>query len=254
MRRMRISGYSEGYRKNVLCHALRIYDKMCQENESGARPIYRPKDWHREERLIDKRKKKHNWSSKGGYIAPIMVPATPNGELAKLLREVAENESEDGLKFKVVETGGRTIKSIVQKPNPTATPGCAYPDCMACSGERGRGGNCLKSNSQYELRCGTCPSVYIGETSRNLYTRGKEHKNKYRNRKQDSVILEHQTEKHEGGVANFHAKVVRSFRDCLTRQVSEGVSIRRCTDHVLNNKSEWHQPSLWQVQSELHRG
>ena len=61
------------------------------------------------------------------------------------------------------------------------------------------------------------------------------------NRKQDSVILEHQTEKHEGGVANFHAKVVRSFRDCLTRQVSEGVSIRRCTDHVLNNKSEWHQ-------------
>ena len=121
---MRISGYSEGYRKNVLCHALRIYDKMCQENESGARPIYRPKDWHREERLIDKRKKKHNWSSKGGYIAPIMVPA----KLAKLLREVAENESEDGLKFKVVETGGRTIKSIVQKPNPTATPGCAYPD------------------------------------------------------------------------------------------------------------------------------
>ena len=40
---MRISGYSEGYRKNVLCHALRIYDKMCQENERANRAKKVPK-------------------------------------------------------------------------------------------------------------------------------------------------------------------------------------------------------------------
>ena len=258
MRRMMVGGYSEGYRKNVLCHAIRIYDKMCRESESGERPLFRPKDWNREERIIDKRKKKYGWSTKGGYIAPIIVPATPNSGLAKALREVAEREAESGLRFKVVEGGGRTVKSVVQKSNPTATPGCGYTDCMACAGGPGKGGNCLRSNVQYELRCGKCPveepSVYLGETSRNLYTRAREHKKNYRRGGENSFIVNHQAEKHQGETPAFEAKVVKSFRDCLTRQISEGVYIRRCEDHVLNTKSEWHQPSLWQVQSEINRG
>ena len=36
--------------------------------------------------------KKRDWGTKGGYIAPIIVYATPNSELAKSLREIAESE------------------------------------------------------------------------------------------------------------------------------------------------------------------
>ena len=258
MRRMKTGGYSEGYRKNVLCHALRIHDTMSREHATGVRPMFRPKDWRREERIINKRKKKYDWSTKGGCIAPIIVPATPNGELAKVLREVAEKESEVGLKFRVMEGGGRTVKSVVQKSNPTASPGCGYQDCMACQDGPGEGGNCLRSNVQYEVRCGTCPadtpSVYIGETSRNFYTRGKEHKRKSKKKDEKSFMANHQAEKHQGERGNFQAKVVKSFQDCLTRQISEGVYIRRSEVQVLNTKSEWHQPSLWQVQSEVYRG
>ena len=258
MRRMMVGGYKEGYRRNVLCHALRIYDKMVRENETGDRPMYRPRDWQREERIIDKKKKKHDWSTKGGHIAPIIVPATPNSELANALRKVAEQEGEQGLKFKVVEGGGRTIKSIAQKSNPTATPGCGQPDCLACAGGRGEGGNCLKSNVQYSIRCGTCPdeapTVYLGETSRNLYTRAKEHQQKRKSKSADSFMASHQAEKHKGERVNFKAKVEKSFQDCLTRQISEGVYIRRSEVPLMNTKSEWHQPSLWQVQSEIHRG
>ena len=43
--------------------------------------------------MIEKKQKKKNWSTKGGYIAPIIVPATPNSELANELRKIAEQMS-----------------------------------------------------------------------------------------------------------------------------------------------------------------
>ena len=112
-------------------------------------------------------------------MAPIFVPATPGGKLAKELREVAKSEAINGVKFKIVEMGGTPVKMMFQKSNPTATPGCDNGDCIACADGRGKGGNCLKSNIQYQLECQLCPvedtCVYIGETSRNLYTRSREH-------------------------------------------------------------------------------
>ena len=87
-----------------------------------------------------------------------IVPATPNGELAKALKEVAERESEVGVKFKVVEGGGRTVKTVAKKSNPKASPGCGYPDCMVCQDGQGSGGNCLRTKVQYEVRCRTCPA------------------------------------------------------------------------------------------------
>ena len=70
----------------------------------------------------------------------------------------------------------------------------------------------------------------------------------------ESFMREHQAEQHEGQPPHFTTKVTGRYRDCLTRQVAEGVAIRRCKTAVLNSKSEWHQPSLWRVRSELERG
>ena len=129
---------------------------------------------------------------------------------------------------------------------------------MACKESRGQGGDCRKSNVQYCMCCKLCPAedptVYIGETARNIYTRGKEHFNNYKSKKSDSFILKHQIEKHDGQDADFSASVTNKFRDCLSRQVSEAVTIRRSGDRVLNSKSEWHQPALFRVQSEIIRG
>ena len=80
---MMAAGYSEVNRKQILKHALGIYTKMKERDLSGIRPLYRPKDWQLDERSQQKKKKKHTWSTKGGYVAPIFVPPTPNGELAK---------------------------------------------------------------------------------------------------------------------------------------------------------------------------
>ena len=259
MARMKKADYGEKYRKNTLVKSLAIYDKMRRNDEQGEVPLNRPRQWRKSERTSKKQQKKKTWSSKGGCIAPIFVPATPQGELVTQLREIAEKETETQMKFRFVEYGGRTVKSKVQKSNPTANPGCNNGDCLACQNGGGQGGNCLRSNVLYELGCNLCSGasqcVYIGETSRNLYTRGKEHIGKYLSQKQnnESFIKKHQIEKHNDLPADFSAKVVDTFKDCLTRQISEGIHLRRSNVTVLNAKSEWHQPPLWSVQSEIVR-
>ena len=76
--------------------------------------------------------KRHNWSTKGGHVAPIFVPPTPNSELASILKEVVDREAEAGVSFKIVETSGITVKTVLQMSNPTATPGCTDVECLAC--------------------------------------------------------------------------------------------------------------------------
>ena len=258
MTRMKAAGYAEGYRRQTLQHAFRIHDKMRKEEEEGTRPLNRPASWNVEERKQKKKQRKQRWSTNGGHIAPIFVPPTPNGELATKLREIANRESEAGVRFNVIETGGRTMKSQMQISNPTATAGCESTDCIACSDGRGQGGNCRKSNINYEFECQLCPdgakSVYIGESSRNLYARGKEHDDNYRNNRPKSFMRKHQERKHNGLPGQYKARLTGNFTDCLSRQVCEGVSIRRSPVEVLNGKTEWHQPPLWRIQAELYRG
>ena len=110
------------------------------------------------------------------------------------------------------------------------------------------------------MLCKLCPesnpTEYIGETAQNLYTRCKEHiqKSKSKKKSKDSFIRKHQLEKHAGAEAQFSAKVKNTYRDCLSRQVGEAVAIRRSGRELLNSKSEWHQPPLFRVQSEIVSG
>ena len=120
MVRMRQAGYGEAMRMSVLQHAERIYEQMRKEDAEGTRPMYREKGYQRVERK--KEAKKYNWSGKGVYIAPLMVTPTLNCELAEIFRGVVEQEKQGGLKFKIMESGGVTIKRWLQKSNFFTTP------------------------------------------------------------------------------------------------------------------------------------
>ena len=98
--RMMAGGYSEKYRKDSLKHALAIYDDKVKKNDSGEVPLNRPKGYKKLERRKLKRQKKRKWSSKGGYVAPSIIPSTPSSILLKMLKKVAQTESE--LRFNFV--------------------------------------------------------------------------------------------------------------------------------------------------------
>ena len=72
MLRMMKSGYPQKYRVDTLKRTLRIYDKMVEDDNNGTRPLYRPKDWTVVARRKQKQKKKHEWSTRGGHVAPIL--------------------------------------------------------------------------------------------------------------------------------------------------------------------------------------
>ena len=159
---------------------------------------------------------------------------------------------------RILESGGRSVKMMLQKSNPTATEGCDEDDCLPCRTAKGAGGNCRSCGINYQVECELCPpdrkSLYHGESARNLYTRGKEHQQNYRDRTAKSFMLKHQAKEHQNVAGNYTAKVTGTARDCLTRQVREAVHIRRSEVPTLNSKTEWHQPALFRVQSEIYRG
>ena len=56
---MKISGYSERYRENIIKSALVAWDRMVEQDEKGERPLYRDNTWRKEERRKEKEKKKN---------------------------------------------------------------------------------------------------------------------------------------------------------------------------------------------------
>ena len=113
----------------------------------------------------------------------------------------------------------------------------------------------------YECEYPDCDAAYRGESSKNLYTRNLQHQYNYRGGekssakiKEKSFMYQHQQDKHDGGPALFKQSVLRSYKDCLSRQAAEGVFISKMEGEILNSKSEFHQPSIVTVRREINRG
>ena len=85
------------------------------------------------------------------------MPPTPNSELANSLKLIAESEAEAGVNFKIIETGGLSIKSVLQKSNPLETTGCEDEECLPCKPGRGEGGQCEGCGINYQIECQLCP-------------------------------------------------------------------------------------------------
>ena len=246
MARLRDSGYSEQFRRGVLKQAIGKYETMLERQRTGERPLHRSRDYRRSERQAQKTKKT-SWIAKGGHDTVMMVPATPNSELAKAWKKVIE-ENPGPVKIKVVEEGGRSLVGLLRKSNPTKPKGCTDSKCLPCKFGRGEGGECRRNNVGYYTKCEECDVVvkYVGETGRNGYTRGLNHVDDYRRQREDSHMWKHAIEKHERRMdVKFSMKIVKDFKDPLTRQVNEAVRMVRCeADNVLNSKSEWHGPAI----------
>ena len=74
-------------------------------------------------------------------------------------------------------------------------------DCLVC-GTNGKG-NCRASSVTYELKCSSCGDVYVGETGRNAYVRGKEHLRAMDKEQESSVLHKHHRDKHQCTVTDY---------------------------------------------------
>ena len=122
--------------------------------------------------------------------------------------------------------------------------------CMICSEEDGKG-RCRQTGVVYEIVCESCKSKYIGETSRNGYTRGREHAREYDKKSKNSVLYRHTTEKHmnDRQPPKYSMKIISSHRTALDRQIAESVRIastRSC--ELINSKQEFGHNRCWRFE------
>ena len=271
--RMRMSGYPEQFRREIIVAGVRGYEKQVERNDKGECPLHRPKGFRKEERTQEKAIKKRAWYKPSDAV--LFCPSTPEGELARRMRRITQDVGErTGLRVRVVERGGISIQSqLVRRENQNmcrSTNECVIHK----SGDRG---NCSTENIVYRGTCLTCKekgisskpdsmgnivkvensprginSVYIGETSRTCFSRGKEHlesmRNPNRTSSRSNAFVRHREVYHEGdeeSEVKFKFEVVKKFEKPLQRQVWEGVEIHSSgADILMNSKLDHYMPAV----------
>ena len=198
--RMQFSGYNSKFRKEIIKSGLKAYKQMEKNDKEGIIPLHRSREWKRKERERKKRTQKENWFRKTKYFErPKFIPATPGGELKS---ELQRKVNEAGIKLKIIEKTGYTLKRILQKTSITKEKECNDINCMICR-TSDRKGLCRKEGVTYEIQCKECNDKYIGETGRNGHARMQEHMNDYRMKKENSVMWRHFEESHESNEQEY---------------------------------------------------
>ena len=192
------------------------------------------------------------------YKSVLFIENTEGGEFLTRMKELTRGLSSSlGFGIKIVERCGSSLRS--RFPLSTLWEGnqCGRKDCTTCTQGAEKIPQCTKTSVVYENICQKCnkeaggkkelesvveDSIYIGESSRSIYERSKEHWEDWRSRSSKSHILKHQELAHEGAEDPlFIMRTVRFFRTALSRQVGEAVRIMRrggaCS--ILNSKSEY---------------
>ena len=111
--RLKMSGYSEKFRLEVVTSAMACYEKQLARAADGTCPLYRPKGYKEEERKRKKIIKKR--SRYKPFSTILFCPPSPDSQLAKALRKIVQEETENkGWSVKVVERAG--VKLLYQLP------------------------------------------------------------------------------------------------------------------------------------------
>ena len=251
------SGYNEQYRRDIMISGHNAFAKQIEDNNTGKKPMYRPKEWRREMRDEAKNNSQEWFKKSGDHNQIMMIPQTPNSTLKK---EIEKNIApfNQKLKIKVVERAGPRLVDVLKgKINKTERPPC--PDitkCMVCKHGDKKSGNCQTQEVVYQIKCKgkdkknnqDCTSEYIGETGRNCFARSKEHieqaeaKTKPKN-KEEHFIIQHIKKSHNNQMQDFQMKILESFQnDALGRRCAEAVQIDLLGNNKMNTKREWRQP------------
>ena len=144
--KMLTSGYSEHERRVIVKEGLARVANLKDKVAEGKRPLYRKASWMKEERGIRKILKAKKWA--GAAESVVFVQSTPDETLKKSIQEVANSSA---FKIRVVERGGRTLKSIFHKSDIIPNKKCWDNNCPVCQTEEK--GLCCRENAGYSIQC-----------------------------------------------------------------------------------------------------
>ena len=243
------SGYTMKERELIIREGTARYRNVVKSVSRGERPLYRSASWRKEERALGNLVKARSWYSPHDTV--LFVQATPGEVLRRRIEDVVRKS---GFKVKVVERGGRQVKSLLQKSDVHPQDQCWDNGCHVCL--TGGGGKCNVEGVVYKIWCVDCErvgesAVMYGETGRTARIRIGEHIEQLRKRSSSSNLWEHCLQVHGGRIAEFASQVLKSCPgDPLTRQLSEAKRIDEYVGVSLNDKNEWQRPASIRVRGE----
>ena len=202
----------------------------------------------------------------------MFVPSSCGGILLKMLENLESElwDSKDVTwSVKLVEQSGKQLRHMFNARMPIVS-GCPLgKNCLVCDGDAIK---CTTRNVVYLAECEDCretgtvdgvvqekflsDSWYVGETSRPLRMRAREHHNKLLDYHTESFMFIHWMNSHGLNMTppRYSFKILGAYTDCLSRQISEAIQIEE--KGILNKRSEYgsnHLPRLEAVESEQDR-
>ena len=86
----------------------RGFERQLAASQRGERPLFRPRDWQKEERHKSKMIQKAAWYRPADVVG--FYPPSPKGELVTRINKVLEEEGRRiGIKMRAIETGGLSL-------------------------------------------------------------------------------------------------------------------------------------------------
>ena len=114
------SGYSEKFRLDIFQAEVIGFEKQCETADNGGTPVHPSRTYSRKERNKKKLLTKTSWYRP--YDTVGFFPGTPDGELAREIKAIVDDESKRlNMKIKVIETGGVSVAKQLVK---TDLSGC----------------------------------------------------------------------------------------------------------------------------------
>ena len=224
-RKMARSGYSQEYRSEVVRAGVAGYEMQLAASRAGKKPLFRPREWRKEERRKKKLVNKAAWYRPADAVG--FYPATPRGELAKDIGKVLEEEGGRlGMKLRAVESGGVSLKRQLVRPDLKSGEPCGRPNCVLdrCSG--GAGGPHNSPSVVYRGTCKLCgleeiSSEYWGESGFSGHHRCQNHEKEVEKREEGNAFAKHLANfhpDHQGDITAFDIQVMSTFKKPLERK------------------------------------
>ena len=254
-KKMARSGYPQEYRSVVIKSGVIGFERQLAASQRGERPLFRPREWQKEERRKRKMIRKAAWYRPADVVG--FFPPSPRGELVANINKVLEEEGRRiGIKMKAIETGGLSLAKQLVRPDLKRGEPCGRPGCVLDRTSGGAGGPHNIPSSLYRGGCRLCEAEgesaeYWGESGFSGSHRCDGHDGDVTARRESNAFAKHLAlfhPDHQGDITNFDIQVKGLFQKPLTRQKTEAIKIQSSqATRKMNSKAEHRQPALLRV-------
>ena len=240
MNMLRVSGYSERFRSDLLNGVLKRWEQVMSEVKNGTRMLHRSQELIRSKKLLKSGRTASTWFLKNETTATVSVPITPSSNLKSTLQNVLNKiRGPDGGRTKVLEESGIVISRMAP---PTQPLGCQYKTkCLANDDT-----NCQTAGVIYRAKCTECPdtvpNVYIGTSGQSVHARSLSHAQSVKYKAQNNSLYKHNLTNHPEThlkYDRFKFERVSTHQNLMERLLTEAYSISNNKDPLMNSKTEY---------------